>query len=665
MTLRFWIYFGLTCLIGSISAHAQTAFQLSTTCSIQNVLAPHSNLTLENVTINCGKGAEPKTALKVQYYWLDATSATLLLAGRSNSRLTSLLGDRPVVITNDVTASFDDLRKRFGSTVSSHSQFSESYSYVETYVKGIQGLAKSERQDLDRLRSTDFAGLKFFDGTGLLYWPDAAAARQMLSTPLFPAGYRHYVGTISSHVKSLLEKPEIDEGDLTDIMNALLLSRIFYKPLGMADLLSYDTRLIEMQRLAFSGKAIPKPSWGDLRDLQPPLPKWTGENTAEIEAETARRLPELGRSRTLSALKYIGRDGLPSDFLFAYGSYGAHGDEEPIWSLFALPRKPFLQIAVIENAASTPTDYSLSQIITSRSSATSLRLPSDDSQVEQQSLPFVPGRLSHKERVVIPLALEFRKPEALSENEYSLPEPDEDSFRIVTDAVHQIPYGDVTGRHLGNISSGTYSPKTKSQFLTNQPPPPIERSYLYGPSYRIEYVVLDDMKIPIRPAKPAGVYMVAGYEGGSCPILYYRTKSSDEWIKIGSILRTSHGLGRQTTERYSLPSDVSEIALVEEELERSIIKRLRIAAEDRSGREIELAMIGEPFHLDTGQVRTLSIPTRQTGENPVLEIEGYFVSYSSMISAAGTDGTGVELNSVTPSARYRDGTNGSRHTMRP
>lgn len=638
---RFFVALGLV-FASTFGAACQTAIQWAD-CSIQNVVGASGTLKLENVVINCGKGAEPRTALKVNYYWLDAVSASFLLAGRPDSRLTSLLGNKPILLTNEVSQAFEDLQTRFGNTIGSHSLFAEPYKHVTTIVQGASNTNKSDEDDIGRFRNREFSGLRVFDGMEQLYWPDSSANREMLSTPQFPKDYKHYVRKQDSidRLTDLLKKGRLSENEITEIMSVALISRVFYKSVKAEDLDKYRDGLLEMRAAAQSGLEVPLPYGSDVKRMRPPLPPQfvNYKENPQRERELVRRLPELSASKTLAALRYISRDNLPEDFIRAYGLFDAHSDEPPTWNIFALPRRVFLQIAVIENSATTPTDYDLKGFTAKKSRDVRLRKRSDTATGDDAELRFTQARLSHRERVVVPLAIEFRSHLKYGdEDRPSSVEEDAASFELVKTALAKIPRDTVVGRDSENEPDGRVAPKPKSLFVVNEPPPAATEVYLYGPSYVLTAATLQSLHIPIRPAEPAGVYRVAGYPGGSCPTVYYRVHGDEEWYKLGNVLRTALGADRLSRDEYELPNQVSEVAIAEEEPESSFINSLRIVADGPNGTR-NLLQVGHPFRLDVFDVQSFLVPHTIAGEKVRLLLEGYYQPYSVMAAAASKGAT--------------------------
>jgi hypothetical protein len=636
MTLRSCLGFGIAILALPLNSAAfgQAAIQLNPTCSIQNVVAPAGTLKLENVIINCGKGADPRTALKVNYFWLDAFSAAQLLAGRNDARLRDLLDSRPVVLSNEVTEAFEELQKKFGTTIGSHSLFREYYDHFNTRVDAPRRSTRSFRTPADSYRSSDFHGVRVFDGMSPIYWPDVAAVREMTTTPQFPRGYRHYVRKPYMNLAPIINsRRSLTRSDVSEIMNTTLISRVFFRNVSSAELDSYRDRLMEMKEAALAGSLkieFPAGSAPRIPQSEPPQDDKAIEDWYRSQdRERISRLHELATNKTVSALQFITRDGMPADFLTAYGIQQDHANVPSGWGIVALPRRPFLQIAVVENTATTATDYDLVEFVVKRDRETKLRQPVPDSSPETRSIPFPQGRLSHHERVVIPLSIEFREHRKVGDKDRqeSL-DPDDATFALVRRGLTRIRDTHVIARDDAGAPMTFFPPKPKELFDVSQPPQNIEPVYVYGPRYALHSAKLQGQQIPMRTAMVAGIYKVAGFDGGSCPILYYRVHGSSEWHKVGSVLRLAAGEVRRSTETVDLPNDVSEIALVEEEPERTYVASLTVTARNADGRERNVVTAGSAFTLDAEQVWSAVVPPIESGETVRVRLTGHYVPYS-------------------------------------
>ena len=65
----------------------------------------------------CTDQVDPSKAIRIRYVWLDAVSASLLLAGKVEGDLARSVGANPYVTKNKVYDELTDLINRFGSNL--------------------------------------------------------------------------------------------------------------------------------------------------------------------------------------------------------------------------------------------------------------------------------------------------------------------------------------------------------------------------------------------------------------------------------------------------------------------------------------------------------------------------------------------------------------------
>jgi hypothetical protein len=70
---------------------------------------------------------DPKQVLRIAYYWLDSTAFSFLISGQNDPRLHSLLGDRPILVSNDVLKEIKFLIQNFGSSIDAYPTGSSGY----------------------------------------------------------------------------------------------------------------------------------------------------------------------------------------------------------------------------------------------------------------------------------------------------------------------------------------------------------------------------------------------------------------------------------------------------------------------------------------------------------------------------------------------------------
>ena len=145
------------------------------------------------------------------------------------------------------------------------------------------------------------------------------------------------------------------------------------------ELASYRERLSAMKQAATAGSWKLHFPTGTAPTTTPGTPPTDDAAMEEWyraqDREKIVKLPDLATNKAVSATQFITRDGMPAGFLTAYGIEEDHGYTPLGWGIVALPRRLFLQVAVIENTATTPTDYDLDEFTVLRETETKLRTP--------------------------------------------------------------------------------------------------------------------------------------------------------------------------------------------------------------------------------------------------------------------------------------------------
>lgn len=124
------------------------------------------------------------------------------------------------------------------------------------------------------------------------------------------------------------------------------------------------------------------------------------------------------------------------------------------------------------------------------------------------------------------------------------------------------------------ISHGAYQ-----EFAAIGDWPSLTRSWVVGPSWwplEIEFSRGAATGVaPVHTLEPTSTYtMIQGFEVGSCPHAFVRSSSSTEWEYLRPVLVGA--VEDELTDYVSLPEGAIEVCIVELELERTWITRLRV-----------------------------------------------------------------------------------------
>src|SRR5712671_1731510 len=144
----------------------------------------------------CTDQVDPSKAIRIRYVWLDAISASLLLAGKVEGDLARSVGANPYVTKNKVYDELSDLINRFGSKLAAAGLQG---SIVSTTVEGQQDSASSSTQDFAQFRKR-VGNPKLYNAEEFTILPDVDAYLSIQDTPSFPSNYAMYYdgGTTSN-----------------------------------------------------------------------------------------------------------------------------------------------------------------------------------------------------------------------------------------------------------------------------------------------------------------------------------------------------------------------------------------------------------------------------------------------------------------------------------
>jgi hypothetical protein len=604
-------------------------------CNVQLI-----NSTASSIVVCPGKKPDAKNSISVAYYWLDSRMASFLISDHRDPALSNLLGDHPFILQTEVLQNFRDLVDKFGSRVADHSEFNTEY--FDTIIENLNapssqqqklGRTQFDRTQSGQLKRSALGGIKIYDGESPLLWPDYSASKEMLTTNGFPTGYSHYFRNLAyyplSSVENLVNKPTLTNDDQNSLHNFVSDSLVNWKALSDSDAKAYDFKLNEFANQALHDKLpLDFPVVGPSLDPN----KTSSLDTNALRAVQLRNLGTLATGKSISAVKYLVRDGAPPGFLTAYGFQEQDHDSDPMWTIMLFPPRLFVRIVVIQNLAPPGTSYSVQSFAVNKSSSSSLRVADPKESSTQDRLPFPPGILDRGDRIVIPLALEFRQ---------SLTYGREDGPETVAPGTSQAQ--SLARKAIDRISTDyvrVFNPKviagarkSKENFLaTIVPPSGLE--FNYGTSYEVTSAVIEGKEFPMRAPLARGVFTVAGFQGASCPVLYTRSRDDDEFIKVGPTLRSSPGVDKVSTEVVRLPADTAEVAIAEEEPELTSLSQFEVHAIDHKNRSTIVARLKSPTKLRNGDVISVILPKLPDVSYFELTLTGYFETYTSLIAAA-------------------------------
>jgi hypothetical protein len=584
-------------------------------CNVQLI-----NSTAQSITV-CPTAPNVSKAISVSYYWLDSSSASFLLANRIDARLASILGTEPFVLKTPAYDAFKELVDQFGSRIPDSNFRGDHYSI--NIVNQDGKTTELVKRPFSTLRSGAGASVKLYDAERPVYWPDLAAAKQMLMSPNFPTGYQHYFREMTGmgvygDVDEIMNRRPTSDSQRKELENLIAYATSHWRKIDGAELARYSDDLREFAAEALRGNLI---SIGPVSDNE--------RGIFENPSLQLNQLVSIASQKSIRAMQFVARDGLPEEFLRVEGAYeGEHTD--PAWATVVHPPSLFLRIAVIENIAPTPANYPLASFSGSISAPRGLRAIQAHEQSDALTIPFPPGILAYQKRIVIPLSLEFR-----SDSQPNA-EDERTGRAFMQKALALLPGNTVRFPSPLGVSAAV---KAKRLFdgpvyETRHP------DFLYGPRIELSSALIDGKDFPIRAPLERGVYTVAGFDGGSCPVLYVKQKGLEELTKIGVVLRDSSGKDAKATITVNLPRDISAVVISEEEPEITYLNRLEVWAAKKNGEFVEVAKIQNHVVFRDGRFVSLNIPDTDNVDHYELIVEGYYQTYTSLLvqsSAAGAN----------------------------
>jgi hypothetical protein len=343
----------------------------------------------------------------------------------------------------------------------------------------------------------------------------------------------------------------------------------------------------------------------------------SGDDDAKPETYFSRRWLS---HKAVEAMLFAGRNFWPQDFLAIYGQQQICGDG---WTLTIMPREPFLQIAVLENT-SKQEPLPLSTIRVQETHDDGLRPPDRVVRWAPSSQPFPPGILLPGERLVIPLRIDFRRnrEEIQSIDDRYDPALSERMHAFVCSRSRPVPHEDSEGKIVFS--------KIPSAF-TRPVEPKSQTAYTYGHELSLVSAVSGNAEIALRAYDPRQIFMVAGFETGSCPFLYVRYSDDPDTLKIGRVFRLANSPARSAVYERKFDPSLEELILAEEEAEVTHIRRLTLVARAADGTILDEVILGE-LSLRFGERISVRPRVKSGVHSYTFVTEGHYAPLNAMYS---------------------------------
>lgn len=596
------------------------------------VIIGDCNFVYKNVTVTGGEVGmgsiegcpqSPEKTLRIGYFWLDSASLSFLFSGHTYGAIRDLVGDRPIIVQNDVFTAAKDLLTKFGTSIDKSSFYAETFSVSV----GDRSSPSGSDQSFEGMGSSLLSSIKVYDGNDSIYFPDLTANAVVNESDGWPSNYSLYVVSDDAAAETLTAYSGVSPVVADELYNQIVL----WRNVERSELENYSTllqRTREEVERSGGGLYIPSDVESYVALTEAELEQLTRTESAESAESFSlqhsrlqiEKLPSVAKNKSLRAMLYVTREGWPADFLQSLGFFEGHGDVGS-WSTLAPPRKMFVLVALIENMGGAGATYRLKGFNVLHSSETKLRAVSEV--MSKAFVPFPMEAIGKDDKVILPLKIEFRANAEIGRQD--APEDLSASPSSVEKIEHALSL--LSSETILQTSDGSIH-KEKSSFSMVRVPQ-ITKSYIYGPVATLDSLVIDEADFPVRQYAANGLFMVSGFEGGSCPTLYVKRRGESDLVKIGKILHTANGASQSAVQEIPIGKDVEAVFIEESEPERTIVKRLDVFAMSNGERVRASQAIVAPFAIEWGERARLNVKFDASSEY-LLRIEGHYDRYEDL-----------------------------------
>lgn len=576
--------------------------------------------------------------LRVTYYRMGGLAPYFLVHGLLAPEWQELLGGHQNIVRNIVFEELKYFLNKFSEPIFGGAMFGDfpledkfpiqidggaGPGVISEYAQRlVPGSVRRDSQNVPTIDETLWRA--FLGGAGRfdLFIPDTHAANVVFRTLSWPTNYSFYYNNWYLYHGSWERKIE---SVLSKIADHSIDSPVLWRYVTEDDFMHYEERYDAFSSMLLSHR---------VRNFS-----WTGR-FGSYDISTERPL----NHRYVSAIRYLTRNGLPKNFMLVTGHTGAHGG----WGFSASVRDLELVIAVIENASSnsiTVSHAGIRQVVDYK-----LRLPEETGSLfrdvdQRKELIFSPGVLAPGEMVVIPVRIQF------SDDHWMQREVDTDytgrrdeALDLLLENLHRKGSTPIS---VFNYRDALFQ-KQANLFMPERVPDYPER-FDYGPAWSIDGVYADGSFEKFQPLEERQFLLYAGFEKGSCPIVFTYQPDSDFWTNEGEILIGAIGSDLKRSEEIVLSEYKGRVMIREIENETSFIDQVRLIVTDIHGnRHAFLSDLPElrynddiGVRLDIGDNLELEFDVDKSissSDEVRLAVTGFYVPMDSIWSSADYDG---------------------------
>ncbi|MBY5798987.1 hypothetical protein [Rhizobium leguminosarum] len=580
----------------------------------QNVtVAEQATLIIEN---NCVP-PNPEDSFTVSFYWLDSLSLSFLMAGYTDDSMYGILSAHPIVIKNAVYQEITQILSRFGERpVGSDPGFTRFPLYSSRFV-GRDDLGDNQRNLLD-IPPAALENLRVYDGEARIIWPDVSAFDTFYNTNQWPVGYGMSYPSDTSVSALDLSKTWKNRPNATArlILECTAIHKLVQKEEFEAYWPTID-RLVDRIKASDSSKGLYV--FDSIDD-----PKFTEPGTRS-------------NLNSYEAVKYFTRDGWPSDFLVVRGQLRTEEcGLSAAFDLSAIPRDFLALVAVVKPKTSR---LRLQGILYKEDQETKLRPQSNATLdlLDDSEYPLI----DRTQSFVIPLRTEFRYDMDQLTDIVNDADPNDLYPKIRAIGAEEIRIDPETYFNndllTGSASDGDSTeveripvnlPEIKKQIsaFTEPKTRAITQTYVYGKALDLAGLKVQGGMLNIRKTPRYALLSEGGFEGASCPFLYYRAKDGQLSLK-GRVLVGADNESKSRTEEIEVPEGALSIVLMEKEPEITFLS----SVEYRDGGGAEWTSLISRFEIEPGQTVELRF-ARPARKGAALRLSGFYRTLNSYLN---------------------------------
>lgn len=599
--------------------------------SSEGMNSPNVSDVQGDVTITIEQQRAPDApAFRVTYYRMGGLAAYFLVHGLLAPEWQGILGEHQNIVRNSVFEEANRFLSEFAEPVFGDVFFGEFplqdeflpnskgnlYQYAKNLAPNSVG---RDQQNFPNINESVWRS--YLGGTGHfnLFVPDVNAATTVFSSLDWPRDYNFYYPAWRSYAGDWTNVREtagrrIDEDSLIE-------PPVIWRYLTVEDLDHYPDRYVHFTRL------IGERHFSRLA--------WTGRYASHDIAE--------GRQLNFSyvdSIRYLSRNGLPPNFMLVTGHAAPHGG----WTFSASVRDLEIVIAVFENLGPRP--VRVGSAVVKEIAQNTLRLPERTRELLQHSqrtefLLYAPEILEPREKIIVPIRMQLgddRGWRADDTREYKGQRGETVRFllnKLANRGQSVIRVGS-TGHLLFQKRAGS--------FRQEQSPEYPER-FDYGPSWAVESINLDGKPQNVRSFDETNFLLYAGFEKGSCPVVFTFQPDTGLWFNEGEVLVKASSPAKRRSEYITLERFQGTVAIREIEDEIAFIDEVALVVGEYKGssqrfrsEESELKRTDDVgVVLRKGDSLTLQFPVTErdwASENVRLFLSGFYVPMSAGVPLA-------------------------------